>query len=111
MELVNSKEAPGDRTEKWIAPIGNAGDFDCMYGYRWYDAAVDAGVPVDRCQSCILVLDRVYAPFDLCDGFDLFPNTWLDTTRDLPRWDNYKTWAKEHGYKVGHINWLNKYNQ
>lgn len=97
-----------ERTEKWIALIGNAGDMDLpsMRGYSWADAARDAGVPVHRCKSCIIVCDGVYSPFDICDGFDIIPNTWKHFGRSLPHWNDYKAWAEKNGYKVSRINWI-----
>lgn len=98
------------RKGKWIARIGNA---DCMdlpsfRDFTWADAACGAGCPDPRrCESVIIVCDCTYSSFDICDGFDIVPRTWIDTPRrDLPTWENCEEWARVHGYKLGHINWL-----
>lgn len=98
-----------ERKGRWIARIGNACDMDLpsMRSYSWRDAAMDAGCPDPRkCQSIIIVCDSTYAAFDICEGFDILPNSWQNFERSLPTWQNCEEWAKQNGYKVTPINWI-----
>lgn len=98
-----------ERKGKFIARIGNADymDLPSFRDYSWADAAMDAGCPDPRrCKSVIIVCDSTYSSFDICEGFDIVPNSWANFGKSYPTWENCEKWAKENGYTLGRINWL-----